>query len=74
MVVVMVVAMVVVIMGVVMFPIIMVVVIVMLPLAMLNPESFPWFKGLPILTDSVGNLVHTSQSNQSPEILKFTAS
>ena len=47
MVVVMVVAMVVVIMGVVMFPIIMVVVIVMFPLAMLNPESFPWFEHLP---------------------------
>ena len=52
MVVVMVVAMVVVIMGVVMFPIIMVVVIVMLPLAMLNPESFPWFKDVQRSSDT----------------------
>ena len=37
------------------FPITVVLVIVALTVAMLNPESFPWFKGLPILTDSVGN-------------------
>ena len=48
MVVVMVVATVVVIMAVVMLPIIMVVLIVMLFfMAMLNPESFPWFERLP---------------------------